>query len=71
MATVTPTEVDALPGQLVQVGSANIRLTVGLPLGLTVRSDRTPAQIINVQVENVRPGRFVGDNFDDDRSSQQ
>ncbi len=58
VAAVAASEVDALRGELIEVGRADVRLVVGFALGLTVGANRAPAHVVDVEVEDVGTLRF-------------
>ncbi len=60
VAAVAAGEVDALRGELIEVGRADVGLVVGLALGLAIGADRAPAHVVDVEVEDIGTVGFRG-----------
>ncbi len=60
VASVAASEVDALTGESIEVGRADVGFVVGFALSLRVRADGAPAHVVDIEVEDVGPPRFSG-----------
>jgi hypothetical protein len=57
-ASVSSAEVDSCRGQPIQIGCSNIGQPLCFAFGLAVGADRSPAHVVDEEVQNVRPLGF-------------
>lgn len=61
MTSISSRKIDSPAGQFVDVRRSNEGLSRGLPRGLTIGTNGSPAHIVDVKVENIRTHRTLCD----------